>query len=328
MNNHILVPLIDLNAIKFPQEYYDWLSNWLSKNDSALEDGNASSSLCLQSCLAEIILYGKPKRDWDGVWSLYLTDDDGNPLAYSEKYGQRLYKFGNQWKQTPVHAIYTKYWFDMLQGITSKNLKRYSDLIINFIQPNGWIYNPKVSETSIRTRMKSEYLMSLAMGLEIIEKSGQLDTYVSTFVSTLSEFPLTGYISAEYFRLRSLEILKRINLLPAGLVTVLQDCQVGQGYCDFALKNKVDEYMGTAKRTSRDIALHSPLATLQAYYISRYFQDTDKEVVSSQALKHGKYLEKDPMGIPAFKIRDLLIPFGTDISPIEIISATWLRALI
>ena len=78
--------------------------------------------------LAEILLYGKDKTDWLGILNAYLLDNTGNPLAYSEEYGKKLYKF-SQWKQIPVHAVHTHWWIGKFYGIKDEKQYVYSDLI-------------------------------------------------------------------------------------------------------------------------------------------------------------------------------------------------------
>lgn len=324
MTNYVLISNIDLKTLQIPSEYKEWLKVWLKKQDELIENGSVASSMCFQSAVSEYLIYGKMKRDWEGVFSSYLTDTSGEPLAYSENFGKQLYKFAGQWKQTPVHSVYIRYWFDKFFG-NSANIQKYAALIEGFIQPDGWIYNPSVSPTQVRTRMKSELFMSLAMGLEILVSANKINKHRNAFVATLSQAPITGYVSAEFFRVLALETLNATNHLPVGLANMLNDCRAGQGYCDFSVKNKVDDYMGTAKRTSRDVALHSPLATVQALHVSNYLLPVEKELIGIEVQKFARHLHKNPFDIPAFTIRDIQTPFGTDISPVELVCATWLR---
>lgn len=323
MTRHLLIAPINLESVELPNEYRDWLKQWLQAREQEIEDGNIASSLCLQAFIIERLLNGTPQRDWQGVFDLYLTDEEGKPLAYSEKYGLRLFRFTDQWKQTPVHAVYTRYWIDRVYG-KNESLIRLGNLIESFIQPDGWIYNPKVSETQLRTRMKSEYFMSMAMGAEILKEANKLENYKTTLKATVSEAPLTGYLSAEFFRLHALALTEGIDLKPIKLADIVDGCIAGSGYSDFAVKDKVDEYMGSAKRTSRDMALHSPLAGVHASFLSQYLSDEEKEKVQKQLNTFAKHLLAEPFDIPAFKIRDIPIPFGTDITPIEIICAAWI----
>lgn len=325
MKTHVLIQDIDIHSLLLPPEYREWLTTWLRTVDEDIERGDIAASLCFQACLCEQLLLGELKHDWRGVFDEYLTGDSGEPLAYTESFGKRLYGFSNQWRQTPVHAVYTRYWFDSILGTINQTIGQYTDLIESLIQPDGWIYNPKVSETQLRTRMRSELFMSLAMGVEILAAAGRLDRHKTSLVATLAATPVTGYLSAEYFRAVALTALGSTSQIPAGLFPVIEDCQAGQGYSDFAVKNKVDDYMGTAKRTSRDVALHSPLASVHALHLSSYTSSLEQAPVRNQVQQFAAHLEKDPLDIPAFHIRDFTFAFGTDISPIEIVCAAWIR---
>lgn len=320
MTNHIFLSSVLLKGLPIRLEYQQWLLDWLSQVEKNIEDGEVASSMCLQGVIVEIALFGETRLDWLAILDDFLTDESGFPLAYSERYGKRLCEF-NQWRQTPVHAIHTRYWIENALGKIDLNHDYYAQLITSFIQPSGWIYNPKVSETNLRTRMKSEYLMSFAMGVEMLSKAGELNQHRKRFEATLASMPSTGFLSAEYFRIKALEVLSALHFVPIGIVEVLTSCEADKGYCDFAIKNKVDDYMGTAKRTSRDKVVHSPLSALHAHHISRYC-DAPTRLRVGEVLKSLKeYMEKHPFDIQAFKIRDLPIPFGVDFTPLEIIAA-------
>jgi hypothetical protein len=83
--------------------------------------------------------------------------------------------------------------------------------------------------------------------------------------------------------------------------------------------------MGTAKRTSRDFALHSPLAAIHALHLCGFTTAQEQSRIRQQLDIFASHLNTEPLDIPAFQIRDLPIPFGTDISPIEVVCAAWLR---
>ena len=88
--------------------------------------------------------------------------------------------------------------------------------------------------------------------------------------------------------------------------------------------------MGTAKRIARDLAVHSPLSSLHAYYIASVLGDQIKEIVLRRLVNFGKYLLAVPLNtaIPAFIIRDLVdTPFGSDITVLEIIAASYIIML-
>ena len=321
MTQHLFLPKIDLDSVELKPEHEIWLKRWLEGLVSAIDECNVASSICLQGLLTEIVLYGNPQRNWLEVFEDCLTDENGYPLAYSESYGQRLYKFSDQWRQTAIHAIHSRWYTETF--FNGQSDEKYAQMIKDYIQPNGWIYNPSVSSVRLRNRMKSEYLMSFAMGLEILKSHNQLEPYKERFEATLSSQPLTPYLSAECFRLEALEVLNSVNLIPEGLDGVLPICEAGEGYCDFSMSEKRDEYMGTEKRSSRDIAVHSPLSAVHAQYVAGFCHETTQESVKTRLINFARHLDRNPLDIPAFKIRDLVdIPFGTDISPIEVIAAS------
>lgn len=323
MNSHVLIPYALPNNIRLIPQYRKWLSDWLFNLEENIEDGIIASSQCVQAFYVECLLHGEPKLDWIGILESYLTDSAGDPLAYSENYGRQLYQF-SQWKQSPIHAIHTHWWIHINLGL-GERVHKFEDLIAEHIQPSGWIYNPAVSVTSTKTRMKSELLMSLSMGIEIMMNAGGITPlHKRLFEATLSSMPFTGYLSAEYFRLFALEKLNALHLSPTNIHTALEDCIAGQAFCDFSVESKVDDYMGTAKRTSRDHAEHSAISSLHARAISKTIGDCPNNEVEKRLKDFAVFLIDNPFAIPAFQMRDIPIPFGADISPLEIIAAAYL----
>ncbi|MBN1874932.1 MAG: hypothetical protein JXA33_11935 [Anaerolineae bacterium] len=321
MIEHLFLPQIDLTALELKSAHRAWLQEWLQSIERDLEDGNIASSLCLQGMMVEIVLYGELHYDWRALFAAYLTNEEGNPLAYSERYGKRLYRFGAQWKQTPVYAVHTRFWANRVYDPAAPVDLHYVQLLESWIQPSGWIYNRDVSYIRLRTRMKSEYTMSFAMGMEILAATGALAAHTPRFTATASNEPFMPYLSAEYFRLRALEQLDKAHLVPNGIPDVLEICAAGKGYCDFAVSNKVDDYIGSAKRIERDEAVHSPLAVLHAAYLARVCDTATQEAVKSRLADFRQHLQDHPLDIPAFRIRDIALLFGTDISPLEVITA-------
>jgi hypothetical protein len=321
MIEHLFLPYIDLSTLQLTPAHRAWLQDWLQAIECDLEDGNIASSLCLQGMMAEIVLYGELRYDWPALFEEYLTDEAGNPLAYSENYGKRLYHFGAQWKQTPVHAVHTRFWVDRIYDPATTIQHLYVQLIESWIQPSGWIYNRDVSYTRLRTRMKSEYTMSFAMGLEMLAAADALAPHIPRFTATASNEPSTPYLSAEYFKLCALEQLDKAHLVPNTIAEVLKICEAGKGYCDFAVSSKVDDYMGSAKRIERDEAVHSPLAALHAGYLARVCDVATRQIVRERLRGFRQHLQGRPLDIPAFRIRDVAFPFGTDISPLEVFAA-------
>lgn len=324
MTSHLLVPCINLEEIKLIDEYEEWLIDWINQVDINIDNSEVSSSMCILGLLIELIINKKPCRDWDQIFNDLLTDSDGKPLSYSENYGKKLYKF-DQWKQSTVHAIYNNWWTNRF--FNEIDHSTYSDQIISCIQDNGWIYNPEVSPTRIRNRMKSELIMSLAMSLEILISDDKLSPYKELLQANCISEPITGYISAEYFRIKSLSYMESTHLKPSNLELLFEACQAGEGYCDFSMESKTDDYMGSAKRSSRDKPVHSAISTLQAYFISLYVDEETKIIVTDRISNFVEHLNKNPFDIPSFQIRDICIPFGDDITPLELISAGALMTL-
>lgn len=324
MAPHIFLPQLDISQHSLAPEHSAWLTEWLGSVEAEAERGDIAASTCLQGTIAEIVLHGRPQTDWVGIMEQYLTRE-GMPLAYSEEYGKRLYGFTAFWIQTEVHAVHARWWIEVAcaEGkLDYGNSLDFRDIVETMRQPSGWIYNPQVSCTGIRTRMKSEYLMSLAMGIEILEAYGGLKEGRGSFEGLLSSESLTSYLGAEYFRLYSLNMLGAPELAPVDLAAVLISCEIGDGYCDFDVKSKVDDYMGTAKRAGRDIAVHSALSSLHALSISHACSDKVQEHVSERISHFGEHLRNNPMDIQPFKMRELDIPFGPGLSPLEVLAAS------
>ena len=163
--------------------------------------------------------------------------------------------------------------------------------------------------------------MSFVMGLEILATADALAAHTPRFTATASNEPPTPYLSAEYFRLRALEQLDKAHLVPNTIPEVLHICEAGKGYCDFAVSSKVDDYMGSAKRIERDEAVHSPLTALHATHLACVCDTATQEAVKARLGCFRQHLQDYPLDIPAFRIRDITFPFGTDISPLEVLAA-------
>lgn len=322
MIDYIIIPDVDVSTLKLVPQHEDWLQDWLLDIETEISNDSVSSAWCLQGILAEIALFGCVQTDWEGIIRELLKDERGRPLAYSEEYGKKLHNFSRQWKQTPIHAIYTHWWIDRYNGSDANNINAYRALIKRFIQRSGWIYNPDVSPTNPRTRMKSELMLSLSMGIEILSVQGLTQPQKSRFESILSSTNLTGYLSAECFRMRTLQMLSATNLAPYGLEEIIDPCEAEEGYCDFSVESKVDDYMGTAKRTSRDKPIHSAISALHARQIAKYCDLETQQAVQSRLSNFAGYLSAYPLDIPAFRMRDIDVPFGTDLSPFELFAAS------
>ncbi len=315
---YILLPGIDLSIIPICDEYKKWLYDWLYKLNEDIENGIISSARCVQGIICEEIL-GQKNFDWLSIESNLLRNEDGVPIAYSPGFGKKLYKFDSQWKQSPVYSIYNSFWINKLY---KKDISVYKSFIINLIQKNGWIYNPETSNTQIRTRMKSELLMSMAMGTEILTMSRIDEDLSNCLEATLASTPLTGYISAEYFRKIALENLKKIYQFPKGIEEMLCKCEAESGYNDFCVTEKIDDYMGTRKKTQHDKPVHTPLITAMVINLCKLSNSETINYVNQRIRMYANYLRKNPMDIPAFKMRDIEYPFGSGITPLELASAS------
>lgn len=320
MTKHLFLPGILIEEIELLPQHHDWLTSWLQEIEEEVEHESVSASMCLQAAISELVIYGELKTDWLGVFDACLTKDY-TPIAYSQRYGQRLYKF-NAWLQAPVHAIHDRWWVQRLQNAESQI--DFLRLIEERIQPSGWIYDPNVSPTGPRTRMKSELTMSMAMGVEILSSLGQIGAHISKFETTLASEPMTSYLSAEYFRLATLEALSATSQSPVDLDRMLEKCQTGKGYVDFDVSSKRDPYMGAPHRSWRDLPVHSPISAIHAEYIAYFCAQDVRSSVSERVQHFGAHIRENPLDIPAFHIRDFDISFGTGASPLEVITASWI----
>jgi len=313
---HILLPGIFESEISLHEKHKKWIDDWLHNVKKDIENGIISSSICIAGFISEQLLYGKNKIDWSDVMSKYLEDNE-NLLTYSENFGKKLYKF-NQWKQTSVHSTYARWWIE--KNLNNK-IKGIPKIIESFIQDNGWIFNESVSPTNIKTRMRAELFMSLGMGTEILAEENYLKKNKLNLISTATSIPLTGFVSAEYFRFKTLQSLNEESKMVQGIDSSLKKCITTPGFADFAIENKIDDYMGVTKRISRDEAVFSPISTLHALKLAKGIKLVPNEI---EEWERGvlKYLEKNPLGIPALKMRDLKPDFGDGVSIYEVISAS------
>lgn len=300
-------------------ELKDWLENWLITIEEQIEHGSISSSECIQGLLSELLLYGEDRYDWLSVERELLCDDTGNPMAYSEQYGKKLYKFDRQWKQMPVYAIYNSFWINSYYG--EVQVDKYQELIYNLIQPNGWIYNRDVSNTQLRTRMKSELFMSFAMGTEILCETALPESLKHRLEAIVASRELTEYISAEYFRYQALQRLELLYQFPEGIEQLLYRCEAYEGYNDFCVSNKVDDYMGTKKRIQHDMAIHTPLISGMAQKLGQLCKEEEQQHVEARMRNYANYLKENPMKISAFTMRDIDVPFGSGLTPLEVIAS-------
>ena len=330
MIEHIFLPGIPLQQGFVHAAYEQYLKEWREEAIQRASDGDVAASMCHQATLIDLVLFGKPRHDWLGVMDEFLMDS-GTPLAYSEAFGKRLHHFGHQYRQSTIHAIHTRWWIERLHNEGAVNHNQFAQLVLAKEQSDGLIYDRDISETILRHRMKSELTLSMAMAVEVLRAANKLTGHtpveLATNIVCPTKCPTLGYISMEYFRLKALQILGHETLFPVGIERYIEACaeDLTVGWCDFAMKSKVDAYMGTAKRTQRDKPIHSPLI---AYYVATLLskvQDAKKKGAFTQRLfDYACYLKSNPLDIPAFQMRDVPIRFGADRTPIEVICASFL----
>lgn len=331
MKEHILLPQVPLQPGYLHPAHEPYLRDWRERAVQNADDGDIAASICLQAALIDLVLYGEVKHDWLGVMDEFLMDG-GAPLAYSEAFGRRLYGFGQQFRQSTVHAIHTRWWLESQSGEGTDH-GHFAELVLAKRQTDGLIYDRDVSPTILRHRMKTELTMSMAMAAEILQVAGKLvgslPLTLATDLVAPAKVPLLGYISMEYFRLAALRLLGHGNLFPVGIEGHINACaeHLAVGWCDFALTSKVDAFMGTAKRTERDRPIHSPLiATYVAVLIDRVEDAAMRASFANRLTDYACHLRRHPMDIPAFQMRDVAVRFGEDRTPIEVICASFLAS--
>jgi hypothetical protein len=330
MTQHILLPGLPLQEGFVHPAYEQYLKAWREEAIQCADGGDVAASICLQSTLIDLVLFGKPRHDWLGIMDEFLMEN-GTPLAYSETFGKRLHKFGNQYRQSTVHAIHTRWWIERLNRGAAVDHDRFAALVLAKKQDDGLIYDRDISETILRHRMKSEITMSMAMSAEILQAAnkltGNMPVELATNITSAKKCPSLGYMSMEYFRLKALQLLGHEPLFPVGIEGHIEACakDLSVGWCDFAMKSKVDAYMGTAKRTQRDKPIHSPLIACHVSSLLAKVQDAEKKTRFTQRLAaYACHLKDNPLDIPAFQMRDVPIRFGADKTPIEVICASFL----
>ena len=189
MQPMIFAPFFDYSKKTVNPLHEKWLTDWLEKVAARIDKGITSSSECIQGVLSELLLYGRLKTDWHSILCDYLRID-GECISYSKEHGKLLWNFDAQWQQSTVHATYYDWCISKLLGKNGEI--DYVKQITDMIQPSGWIFNPAVSPTQLRTRMKSELLMSMGMGVEILCNAGVIQQYSDKLTSTLVSFSPQG----------------------------------------------------------------------------------------------------------------------------------------
>lgn len=330
MTTHPILPGVILEKGFICQPYVRYLRDWREKAINWADNGETAASICHQATLIDLTLDGRPIHDWLSVMDENLMDND-RPIAYSTGFGRRLHKFEGQCMQSTVHSIHTRWWIEKLINPSKVDHTKFAKLILEKRRSDGLIYDADVSETTLRHRMKAELCMSAIMAVEILNEAKQLTDSIrvelATSLADPGKVPPLGYMTCEQFRLAALRMLGYEELFPSGIGEHIDACaeDLEVGWGDFSIKTKVDAYMGTAKRTSRDKQVHSPLVACHVSVLSSIIGDSLHEAKIKKRLdNYRRALSKNPMDIPAFQMRDVPIPFGDDITPIEAVCASWL----
>ena len=332
MATHPILPGVVLEAGFSHPAFESYLREWRERAIVDADGGRAAASVCQQATLIDLVLDGRPTHDWISVMEDLLTVGN-RPLAYSAGYGNRLYKFAGQFLQSTVHSTHTRWWIERLSRPEAVDHAKFADLILAKKGADGLLYDADVSPTILRHRMKAELSMSAVMGAEILSEAGKLTDALRTELATSlcdpRKVPPLGYMTSEQFRLAALRILGREEQFPVGIGAHIEACEVGldRGWGDFSMASKVDAYMGTAKRTSRDKPIHSPLVACHVAILSAKVDDpTKRAAILDRLTTYARSLAENPLDIPAFQMRDVPIPFGADLTPIEAVCASHLIA--
>jgi hypothetical protein len=332
MVTHPVLPGISLQSGFIYPAFDIYLRGWREQAITDADNGIAAASICQQAIMIDLVLDGRPKHDWHSVMEDLLTEGD-KPLAYSKGFGALLYKFDAQYLQSTVHSIHTRWWNEILTQSEKIDHEKFAGLILSKKGDDGLIYDINVSPTILRHRMKAELSLSALMGAEILFKAGALTQLLKNELATSlcdpRKVPPMGYMASEQFRLAALRILGHEEQFPTGIHEHIKACEVGlaHGWGDFSIASKIDAYMGTAKRTSRDKQIHSPVVACHVKELSKKVTDLElNTAIKGRLESYATYLSEKPLDIPAFQMRDVPIPFGADMTPIEAVCASHLIA--
>jgi hypothetical protein len=326
--DYLLLPCVRLVGQIESQQVRLYLQSWLDALARRLHAGELASSECIQAALAELALFGTWRTPWDQVADGLLTSN-GAPIAYSAAYAKRLHQFDAQSVQVTINAIHSRWWIALSASADKVDHALYARLISTKLQPSGLYLDSDISPTELRHRMKLEIAQSAAQSAEILNAAGLLDPSSAEAMAQAlvrpANFPVTNYLSAEALRCRALTSLDRLNLSVVSAATVLTVCAEGlaHGWCDFAMREKIDAYMGTAKRVGRDKPICSPLIACHAEYLAKFIKgDAQTLAFNSRLADYRTALSKGELSADAFRMRDLRFPFGPGMTPLEAISTS------
>jgi hypothetical protein len=317
--NLLWIPSLSLDT-NYTGVYHDYFINELHVIHDEIAKDRLSAAKALQGVLIESLLFGRVKFDWLGAVNELLVRN-GKALAYSESFSSHLYGFTKQWEQYSIGAAYSQYWI-------RKKLS-YAQLDCGYLDAKkdatGLYFDHDISPTKTSHRMKTELMASLAMVLEMNEDLKFLKSLNrGQILSALDDsmvFPRYRYLSLEYFRKAAMESLDEHKNDADVVDAFLKKCSLEArfGWSDFVMSEKLDDYMGTAKRTSRDTNIHSPMLALYADSLAGH--GIKNLEVKNRLTEFKNRLIDDPWDIPAFKMRDLPYNFGSGITTLEALAA-------
>ena len=312
MNSYYLIPFFLFNKARiYDNTIKSYLVDKLFLLRKDFNQGLVSISNCMnaQLCLSSI--------NESSLWLLDVIRNnlilDGICTSYSIRYSEQLNKFDQQSFQNDIYTEYY-YWKILLinDAIDSQSVEQN---IVKYQNKSGFFYNSDNSDTLEKYRMKSELYSQLLMAKEIINFSNAKDLLLPDISSDGFR---TSYISSEYFRERYCSLSNVNANTPQAIIELINQCKVEYGLCDFNAKKKFDDFMGTAKRTSRDKSIFSPLATLHGIYLcDRYNLLSLKNQLINEA---HQYYDLYRLDLESFQMRDIPIDFGPGDTVVEILA--------
>ncbi len=325
---YLLLPCVQIGTLIAAPQPRAYLESWLNGLAGRLQMGEVAASECIQAAIAETVLFGGWHTAWDQVAKSLLTAN-GAPVAYSAAYAKQLHQFDAQSVQVTVNSIHARWWLESSASASTVDHGLFASFLAAKRQSSGLYLDNDVSPTVTRHRMKLEVAQSAAQAAEILNAAGSLDrstaNSMAEALTSPGAFPATNYLSAESLRARALAILGRLDLSVASASDVLAVCTEGlsHGWCDFAIREKVDAYMGTAKRVGRDKPVSSPLLACHAEYLARFIAgEAESRAFASRMADYRAALTNGSVSVDAFRMRDLRFPFGPGMTPLEAIATS------
>ena len=79
--------------------------------------------------------------------------------------------------------------------------------------------------------------------------------------------------------------------------------------------------MGTKKRTWHDFVIPTPLISGMAQELGQICKEEERQYVEAKMKDYAEHLRANPMKIAAVTMRDIDVPFGPGITPLEVIAS-------